>query len=226
MFKVTRSDKPEDWENTNYRDSAVVKQLKRDFFSKCYICEMKDFGNVNIEHFVPHLNQDEALKIEWENLYYACSHCNGIKGARHRELLDCCSKDYNISDKIEYYPPVVPNGAVTIKNACSPELEIHALTEKTIALLNQCYNNSNNGPQNVSHSTLILEIHKEYGYLWQIRFELLTNKDRYTEFELNQAIEKIINMTKPNYPFSGFWRTFIKNDPDLLEILSDNDIQY
>ena len=52
MFKVTRSDKPEDWENKNYRDSAVVKQLKRDFFSKCYICERLCCTNLSVKAFL------------------------------------------------------------------------------------------------------------------------------------------------------------------------------
>jgi len=63
MFKVIRSVVPTEWTNDNYRDPIVVNQLKKDFLSKCYLCEQTDFGNVNIEHFVPHLNQSEELLI-------------------------------------------------------------------------------------------------------------------------------------------------------------------
>lgn len=224
MFKVLRSLKPENWTNTNYKDPLVVKQLKRDFFSKCYICELKDFGNVNVEHFVPHLNQDINLMIEWTNLYYACSHCNGIKGARHKELLDCCNIEHNVDANIGLYAPTVPNGKVIIENLSTPNSPHYELTNKTIELLEQCYNNSNNGTQQVSHVYLVQQIHKKYSHLWQIRFDLLLNKDRLSAREFNELIEKITNMLKPNYPFSAFWRTFIKNDSQLLEILEENNI--
>lgn len=54
MFKVVRSEKPVNWTNSDYKDPIVVKQLRKDFYSKCYLCEQINFGNVNVEHFVPH----------------------------------------------------------------------------------------------------------------------------------------------------------------------------
>ena len=103
MFKVIRSVVPTEWTNDNYRDPIVVNQLKKDFLSKCYLCEQTDFGNVNVEHFVPHLNQSEELRTDWKNLYYSCSHCNGIKGPRHQELLDCCDESHNVDYAIAYF---------------------------------------------------------------------------------------------------------------------------
>ena len=78
MFKVSKSARPTDWTTKDYKDPVVVKQLKKDFHSKCYICEQKHFPNLNVEHFIPHLD-DETLKLDWNNLYYACSRCNSIK---------------------------------------------------------------------------------------------------------------------------------------------------
>ena len=151
MFKVIRSEKPKDWTNSDYTDPVVVKQLKKDFLSKCYLCEQTDFGNVNVEHFVPHLNKSEELRTDWNNLYYSCSHCNGIKGPRHKELLDCCNENHNVDIAIALEAPSVPNGKIVLTNTLHNSSDLFELTNKTIALLEQCYNNANSGNQQVSH---------------------------------------------------------------------------
>lgn len=100
MFKVVRSEKPKNWTGKDYTHPLVVQQLRKDFFSKCYLCEQNNFGNVNVEHFVPHEGKNEELLTSWENLYYSCSHCNGIKGTRDKELLDCCNDEHNVDTSI------------------------------------------------------------------------------------------------------------------------------
>jgi len=210
MFKVIRSVVPTEWTNDNYRDPIVVNQLKKDFLSKCYLCEQTDFGNVNVEHFVPHLNQSEELRTDWKNLYYSCSHCNGIKGPRHQELLDCCDEK----------APSVPNGKIVLINTLDNNSELFELTDKTIALLEQCYNNANSGNQQVSHQYLKEKILEEHAYLQNLRFQLKNGLNRLIQREKDELIERISNMLKPNYPFSAFWITYVKNDPFLSEVLN------
>jgi len=219
MFNVIRSERPQTWTNSNYRDPIVVQQLKKDFFSKCYLCEQTDFGNVNVEHFVPHLNQSEELRIDWENLYYACSHCNGIKGHRHNELLNCCDQSHNVDTSISLEAPTVPNGQIVLKNTLENNSVLFELTNKTIELLDQCYNNVNSGVQQVSHQYLKEQILEEHAYLQNLRFQLKNGLNRLLQREKNELIERINNMLKPNYPFSAFWITYVRNDPFLSEIL-------
>lgn len=220
MFKVIRSDKPEDWKNSDYTDPVVVKQLKKDFFSKCYLCEQTDFGNVNVEHFVPHLNKSEELRTDWNNLYYACSHCNSIKGSRHKELLDCCEESHNVDIVISLEAPSVPNGKIVLTNTLDNDSELFELTNKTIALLEQCYNNANSGNQQVSHQYLKEKILEEHAYLQNLRFQLKKGLNRLRSQQKTDLIEDITNMLQPNYPFSAFWKTYVKNDPFLSEILN------
>lgn len=220
MFKVIRSDKPEDWTNSDYTAPVVVEQLKKDFLSKCYLCEQTDFGNVNVEHFVPHLNKSKELRIDWNNLYYACSHCNGIKGSRHKELLDCCEEIHSVDTAISLEAPSVPNGKIILTNTLKNDSDLFELTNKTIALLEQCYNNANSGNQQVSHQYLKEKILEEHAYLQNLRFQLKNGLNRLLQREKDDLIERISNMLKPNYPFSAFWKTYVKNDPFLSEILN------
>lgn len=219
MFNVIRSERPQTWTNSNYKDPIVVQQLKKDFFSKCYLCEQTDFGNVNVEHFVPHLNQSEELRIDWENLYYACSHCNGIKGHRHNELLNCCDQSHSVDTSISLEAPTVPNGQIVLKNTLENNSVLFELTNKTIELLDQCYNNVNSGVQQVSHQYLKEKILEEHAYLQNLRFQLKNGLNRLLQREKDELIERINNMLKPNYPFSAFWITYVRNDPFLSEIL-------
>lgn len=220
MFRVVRSDKPEDWKSSDYTDPVVVKQLKQDFLSKCYLCEQTDFGNVNVEHFVPHLNKNEELRTDWNNLYYACSHCNGIKGSRHKELLDCCEESHSVDTAISLEAPSVPNGKIILTNALNSDSDLFELTNKTIALLEQCYNNANSGNQQVSHQYLKEKILEEHAYLQNLRFQLKNGLNRLLQREKDDLVERISNMLKPNYPFSAFWKTYVRNDPFLSEILN------
>lgn len=220
MFNVIRSERPQTWTNSNYKDPIVVQQLKKDFFSKCYLCEQTDFGNVNVEHFVPHLNQSEELRIDWENLYYACSHCNGIKGHRHNELLNCCDQSHNVDIAISLEAPTVPNGQIVLKNTLENNSALFELTNRTIELLDQCYNNANSGIQQISHQHLKEKILEEHAYLQNLRFQLKNGLNRMLQKEKDELIERINNMLKPSYPFSAFWKTYVKNDPFLSEVLN------
>lgn len=220
MFKVVRSEKPANWTNSDYKDPIVVKQLRKDFYSKCYLCEQINFGNVNVEHFVPHEGKSEELRITWENLYYSCSHCNGIKGNRDKELLDCCNDTHNVDTAILLEAPSTPSGKVQIINALSSKDPLFELTNKTISLLEKCYNNSNKGPQQVSHEFLIDTIMENHANLQSLRFELKKNVHKMTESRKTEILELITNMLKPTHEFSAFWKTYVSKDPFLSEILS------
>lgn len=79
-----------------YDKQDVIERLKRDFHNKCYICEMKELQDPNVEHLLPHENgKYPERKFDWENLFWSCGHCNGIKNnSKYEEgVLDCCKYD-------------------------------------------------------------------------------------------------------------------------------------
>ncbi len=74
----------------------VIERLKKDFHNKCYICEMKELQDPNVEHLLPHkkgkfLNR----KFDWENLFWSCGHCNSVKNRDKYDvgIMDCCKQD-------------------------------------------------------------------------------------------------------------------------------------
>ena len=79
-----------------YDRPDVIERLKRDFHNKCYICEMKELQDPNVEHLLPHKNgRYLERKFDWENLFWSCGHCNGIKNNNKYDggIIDCCKQD-------------------------------------------------------------------------------------------------------------------------------------
>lgn len=70
----------------SYRDRRIKLLLRTETADKCAYCESKvphiDHGDV--EHIVPKAVRPE-LRFSFDNLTYACSVCNGKKGAFHNE---------------------------------------------------------------------------------------------------------------------------------------------
>ena len=42
--------------NGKYDKEDVIERLKKDFHNKCYICEIKELQDPNVEHLLPHKN--------------------------------------------------------------------------------------------------------------------------------------------------------------------------
>ena len=97
MISIEKKPVPEELEKLvkdtkNYRHQVVVEKIKNNFNNKCYLCELKESTSINIEHFILH-RVNEELKYKWSNLYFACGHCNGIKGHRYDNILDPLNDD-------------------------------------------------------------------------------------------------------------------------------------
>lgn len=102
-------------ENGNYRCGDVVARLQRIFLNKCYICEFKAPPSINVEHFLPHKG-DRELMFDWNNLFFACDHCNRLKSDGYTPILKCTdptpqvdkvlnhSIEFGIETKVEVRP--------------------------------------------------------------------------------------------------------------------------
>ena len=53
--------------NGSYTEKDVVDQLLRDFHKKCYICEINDLQDPQVEHLLPH-KRDKSRRKEEQNL--------------------------------------------------------------------------------------------------------------------------------------------------------------
>jgi hypothetical protein len=119
--------------NGDYKCGCVLNRLANDFKNKCYLCEDKTATTINVEHFVAHQG-DNTLKFQWNNLFYACGHCNNIKLAKYNSLLNCTT-DLTIEAKICYdikpFPKEVPQ-FLAIDNSEN--------TQQTVELLSAIFN--------------------------------------------------------------------------------------
>lgn len=80
----------------SYSKADVIRQLKEDFHNKCYICELADLQDPEVEHLLPHKNRAYPERVfAWNNLFWACGHCNKVKNQQKYEegILDCCNRD-------------------------------------------------------------------------------------------------------------------------------------
>lgn len=101
--------------NGNYSCGQVLERIKTDFKNKCYICEYKEPESINIEHFRPHQG-DKDLKFSWNNLFFACAHCNNIKLANYNNILDCTKAEDNVDTDLKYIFKPFPFEKVKIES--------------------------------------------------------------------------------------------------------------
>lgn len=86
----------------DYKCGCVLETLKNDFKNKCYICGYKEPTTINVEHFVPHKN-DIDLKFDWNNLFWACGHCNNTKLDKYDNILNCTKIADDVEKSLDYY---------------------------------------------------------------------------------------------------------------------------
>lgn len=72
----------------SYASADVHEQLRTDFLGKCYLCERKLSGSLQVEHLKPKTGAFAHLEFEWSNLYPSDS-CNQ------------CRKTWSPSDRID-----------------------------------------------------------------------------------------------------------------------------
>lgn len=116
-----------------YNCGLVLNTLKNDFKNKCYICENKDIPSINIEHFIPH-EGDINKKFDWDNLFYACAHCNNIKLAKYKNIINCCDSTARINERLNYIFDPFPHESVIVI-----PLDNETDTIETAKLLSEVY---------------------------------------------------------------------------------------
>lgn len=122
--------------NGTYNIPEVVNALKQEFHDKCYICEQKNIKSINIEHFKPHKGSNRELMFDWNNLYYACGHCNNLKLSKYDNILDPGNPEEDVEKSIHYGMPILHKRAQVEIRACVDSEKTH----NTVELLNYVYN--------------------------------------------------------------------------------------
>ncbi|WP_460372561.1 HNH endonuclease [Pseudomonas sp. Tul1A2] len=210
MFNVSRPTEapPSLARRTKYDGEDVYEAISTIFHDKCYLCETKEPQDINVEHFRAHLN-DEDKKYSWDNLYFACSRCNNIKGDRYNNLLDCCDPQQNVLRAIKHLPPNTPY-AKTVQIISTLNSES---AHSTKDLLEKIYNSEHTVNKKVSGSFLRRKIFDQYNLL-------LTQINNYynpiaTAVEKNDALERLKILIRRDQPYSAFMAWCILEDDEL-----------
>lgn len=116
-----------------YNTENVNAALHEIFHGKCYICENKHGSSYQIEHLIPHHGKEE-LKYDWNNLFWACAHCNNTKSGCDDVILDCTKEDVDqrIAFRKEGY-------FGTTERFVFVPLDEHEDTKNTVTLLQNVY---------------------------------------------------------------------------------------
>ena len=184
----------------------VNEALAETFHKKCYICENREVGSWEIEHLQPHLGNKD-LKFDWNNLFWACRHCNNTKSDTYTPILDCTKVD--VDDFI----------AFRLKIHLDPDSLIFEPVEHSCATENTC--------------RLLDDVH--YGHTVQKKMEAKMIRKRIVRalFELEQYIRdyrdtsgelkkdiaaKIMLELKNTSEFAAFKRWYIRDHLDLCAV--------
>ena len=213
MFNVIRSEESPSCLSDNgqdYRQEEVIQALRKVFHSKCYLCERDAVQDVEIEHFVPRAAGGGVT--DWNNLFYSCRRCNGIKSNRHVGLLDCTDPRTDVFAEIRLRASVVISDDVLVTPTSErPSQE----TVNTIELLRECYNNKSTALRRISREHLMESILEKMVLFVQARL-VLKNVSAIDQ-DKERAKGTLIAMMRDTHPFSAFWRWQYLDDPFLMQ---------
>jgi uncharacterized protein (TIGR02646 family) len=208
MFNVTRPQPGPDC-SRDYRSKEVIDTLREIFYGKCYLCE-DETSNPEVDHFIPR-ESDSTKTYEWDNLYYICGRCNGIKSTA-TDILDCCDAAIDVSKAIKCIVPSIPDDDIIVDAQ-----DNHEATKNTANLLNRCYNEKNTGNRGITRELLHEKIFEEYSGF--IKYRMALKSKRSLPRQRDEAKQHLLNMVRDPYPFSIFWKWHIWSDPYLSSVL-------
>jgi hypothetical protein len=193
----------------NYRSEDVIQQLKTDFHNKCYLCEDYAPSTINVEHFVPHRGNRD-LMFDWFNLFYACGHCNNVKGDVYNNLVNCTDTSHKITDWIQFSIHPYPKEKVLIQSKYE-DIKV----KNTVELLLKIYNGEHTGLKTVEgeniRERLIDEMVKFTKRLKKYSKPSVSfdDKERYRK--------RIQEMLSVKSPFTAFKVWVVKSNPYLFK---------
>lgn len=181
-----------------YDKPDVIEQLKKDFHNKCYICEIKELQDPNVEHLFPHKNgKYHERKFDWENLFWSCGHCNGIKNNSKYDdgIIDCCKQD---PEKYLYFE--VKNDDVVIGVADSDS----DIQKRTALLITETFSLKNTGMRTYTSDERLKLLQKEMNVLYK-QLEKI-----HSEPDSKVTIRTIRSLLRRESAFAAFKRCYVR----------------
>lgn len=198
--------------NGRYDSQDVIEQLKKDFHNKCYICEMKELQDPNVEHLLPHKNGKlKEREFDWENLFWSCGHCNGVKNNKKYDegILDCCKHD---PEKYLYFK--IQDNDVII-DVADPDDEIQ---NRTALLITETFSKKNTGMRTYTSDERLKLLQKEMDILYKQLEKLRTLSNSKVTMRILRSL------LKRESAFAAFKRCYVRQHtieyPELQQYVS------
>ena len=182
--------------NGKYNSGDVIEALKQVFHGKCYICEMQNLQDGEVEHLLPHHNSASlGRKFDWENLFWSCGHCNRMKNHAEYEgnVIDCCKEDPE-----EYLNCIYANGEVLVRVRNSSEK-----ARLTAQLIFNAFNQTNTGIRKNATTIRKQDLQQEMTTFFQ-------QLGVYQKDKTNVAKRKVAARLRTKTAFAAFKRDYIR----------------
>lgn len=184
--------------NGRYDKQDVIKRLREDFHNKCYICEMKNLQDPNVEHLLPHKNgRYPKRKFDWENLFWSCGHCNGIKNNSKYEqgIIDYCKND---PEKCLFFDIQDEDVKITVVDSDDD------VQNRTALLITEVFSLKNTGMRTYTSDARLKLLQKEMNMLYK-QLEILHNKP---DSKVNMKIVRCL--LRRESAFAAFKRHYVR----------------
>lgn len=195
----------------SYSEPDVIEQLKKDFHNKCYICEMKDLQDPEVEHLLPHKNgKYPERKFDWNNLFWSCCHCNKVKNQQKYDqgIIDCCKQD---PEEFIFFRLQGDNVNVLAKNKEDSKAVL------TATLIYEVFNLKNTGMRTYKSDMRYQELNREMNIL----YDNLEEMKNHPESEI--VMRKLKALLRRESKFAAFKRNYIRENsnqfPQLLQYI-------
>ena len=199
----------------NYRGQDVIDALSEDFNAKCYLCETKWPTGINVEHFDEHRGNRDKM-FDWNNLFYACAHCNNTKNSlfrtRQSNLLNCTIADHKVDYWIEYrlsgHPQFKSLNTEVKRNSQVPITAYEDKIENTVELLQAVYNGTDTPIKNEESYNILCRLNEELE-----DFTSLLDVYCFAENEhiKKEAKAQVLKSLQRDRPYTAFKKWIIKD---------------
>ena len=195
-----------------YDKPDVIERLRADSHNKCYLCELKELQDPVVEHLLPHKDgKYPDRKFAWDNLFWACNHCNGVKNKTKydEKILDCCKDDPEelISFRIVNYDVNVEARDVANEKAVV-----------TASLVEEIFNVKNTGMRVYRSDMRLKQLNIEMNNLYRNLEEMKNNPGSIV------ILRKIKAILRREAAFAAFKREYIRVNadkyPELISYIS------
>lgn len=195
----------------SYNSPDVVRQLKVDSNDKCYICELSELSDPEVEHLKPHYNRRLKERVfDWNNLFYVCPHCNKVKKAEKydEKILNCCECDpETVLDQI------FVDGHVLVNNKTDDEN-----VKMTADLIYNCFEKKDTGIREAACQHRVEALSTSMSVLYRT---LKKYKDNPDSKRYQRSLSEMLNRESK---FAAFKRHYVREHlsdyPDLEKMVS------